>query len=134
MINRKIALTLLAGVTLGAAGASALMADTPPVPKGYVIAEINVTDLDGYRAYGEKAFPVIQQYGGKFLTRGGATVPVEGPPPAQRVMIIEFESFEQAKKFEYSKEYTAIAPLRNSTSESRIYLLEGTADAAKSAP
>jgi len=134
MINRKTAITLIAGTIIGAAGASALLADTPAAPKGYVVAEINVTDLEGYRAYGEKAFPVIQQYGGKFLTRGGETIHVEGAAPAERVMIIEFESFEQAKKFEYSKEYTQIAPLRHSTSQSRIFLLEGTADVVKSAP
>jgi uncharacterized protein (DUF1330 family) len=134
MINLKTVIALIGGIGLGAAGASALLADGPAQPKGYVIAEINVTDLEGYRGYGEKAFPVIQQYGGKFLTRGGQSIHVEGAPPAERVMIIEFESFEQAKKFEYSKEYTDIAPLRHSTSESRIFLLEGTADAAKSAP
>jgi uncharacterized protein (DUF1330 family) len=134
MINRKAVLALVGGIAIGAAGASALLAETAPKPKGYVVAEINVTDLEGYRAYGEKAFPVIQQYGGKFLTRGGETVHVEGARPAERVMIIEFESFEQAKEFEYSKEYRDIAPLRHRTSESRIFLLEGTADAARSAP
>jgi uncharacterized protein (DUF1330 family) len=134
MIDRKTFATLAVGLVIGSAGAAAWSAATPPPPKGYVVAEINVKDLAAYRAYGEAAFPVIQQYGGKFLTRGGQSIAVEGAPPAQRVMIIEFESFEQAKKFEYSKEYTAIAPLRLKSADSRIFLLEGTNNAAASKP
>jgi uncharacterized protein (DUF1330 family) len=134
MMNRKTLATLLAGLVIGSAGAAAWSAATPPPPKAYVIAEINVKDLDGYRAYGEAAFPIIQKYRGSFLTRGGTAIAVEGTPPAQRVMIIEFESLEQAKKFEYSKDYTDIAPLRQRTSDSRIMIVEGTNNAAAAKP
>ncbi len=79
--------------------------------RAYVVGEMTVKDLAGYRAYGDKAAPIIRQYGGKFLVRGGQTVPVEGAAPA-RIVIIEFPSLEQARKFEYSPEYTAIAPMR----------------------
>ncbi|BAK66208.1 hypothetical protein SLG_15330 [Sphingobium sp. SYK-6] len=105
-----------------------------PTAKAYVIAEVNVKDLKGYRDYVAAAFPVIQKYGGKFLVRGGTTIAVEGAPPAGRIMVIEFESLEQAKKFEYSKDYTDIAPLRHRTSESRLLIVEGTTDAARDQP
>jgi uncharacterized protein (DUF1330 family) len=134
MIERKTLATLAAGLAIGACGATAWSAGTPPPPKGYVIAEINVKDLEGYRKYGEAAFPIIQKYGGTFLTRGGQTIHVEGAPPAQRVMIIEFDSFDQAKTFEYSREYVDIAPLRQRTSDSRLFLVEGTNNAAASRP
>jgi uncharacterized protein (DUF1330 family) len=134
MIDRRMFATLAAGLALGAVAASAWSAATPPPAKGYVVAEIDVTDIEGYRAYGAQAFAVIQAFGGRFLTRGGRTIAVEGTPPGQRVMIIEFDSFEQARAFEYSKAYRDIAPLRHRTSRSRIFLLEGTADAAASAP
>jgi len=139
MVHGKTLCTLLGGLALGAMAACTSADEAAPpaeaaAAKGYVVAEINVTDPAGYRDYVAAAFPVIQKYGGKFLTRGGEAIHVEGPVPAERVMIIEFDSFEQAKTFEYSKEYTDIAPLRQRTSESRIFLVEGTADAAKSAP
>lgn len=108
---------------------------TATVPaKAYVIAEIDVKNLEGYRDYVAAAFPVIQQYGGRFLVRGGSAIAVEGRPPAQRVMVIEFESLEQAKKFEYSKEYTAIAQLRRRTSDSRLMIVEGTSDVIRDQP
>lgn len=132
-MHRKMLSALAAGVVLGACATTALSAGTAPA-KGYVVAEIDVKDLDTYRAYVAAAFPVIQKYGGKFLTRGGTTVAVEGRPPAGRVMIIEFASLAQAKAFEYSKEYTAIAPLRQKSADSRLFLVEGAADVAASRP
>ena len=103
-------------------------------PKAYVVAEIDVTDLNAYREYVAAAFPIIQKYGGRFLTRGGTTIAVEGAPPAQRVMIIEFRDLDAAKAFEYSAEYIAITELRQSSSNSRIYLVEGAADVSAAAP
>lgn len=125
---------LAAGLALGACAAAALSADPPLPPKAYVVAEIDVTDLDAYREYVRAAFPVIQKYGGKFLTRGGTTVHVEGRPPAERVMIIEFASLDRAREFEYSKDYTDIAPLRQRSAESRLFIVEGAVDVAAAAP
>lgn len=124
---------LVAGIALGACATAALSAGAAP-PKGYVVAEIDVKDPEAYRDYVAVAFPVIQKFGGRFLTRGGTTIPVEGRPPAQRVMIIEFASLEQAKAFEFSKDYTDIAPLRQKSADSRLFLVEGAADVAASRP
>lgn len=132
-MQRKMLGAMAAGIALGACATSALSADAPPA-KGYVVAEIDVKDLAAYRTYVAAAFPVIEKFGGKFLTRGGTTIAVEGRPPAQRVMIIEFASLEQAKAFEYSKDYTDIAPLRQKAADSRLFLVEGAADVAASRP
>jgi uncharacterized protein (DUF1330 family) len=133
-MNAKKLGPILVGLALGACAASALAATAVPPPKAYVVAEIEVKDREAYREYVAAAFPVIQKYGGKFLTRGGTTVAVEGRPPAERVMIIEFASLEQAKTFEYSKDYTDIAPLRQRSADSRLFIVEGAADVAASAP
>lgn len=133
-MHGKMLGSLTALVALGACAASALPAQGARAPKAYVVAEIEVKDLEAYRLYAAAAFPVIQKYGGKFLTRGGTSVPIEGQPPAERVMIIEFPSLEQAKAFEYSKDYTDIAPLRRASADSRLFIIEGTADAASSTP
>jgi uncharacterized protein (DUF1330 family) len=134
MINRTVLAPLAAGLALGAGGMAAWSATQPPPPKAYVVAEITVKNLAEYRAYTNAAFPVIQKYQGKFLTRGGTAIAIEGVPPAERVMIIEFPSLEAAKIFEYSKDYTAIAPLRQRAADSRLFIIEGTADAAASRP
>ena len=126
--------SLALGLAIGACATNAFSADGRPPPKAYVVAEINVKDVAAYREYVAAAFPVIQLYGGKFLTRGGTSVAVEGAPPSERVMIIEFASLDRAKAFEYSKEYTDIAPLRRKSAESRLFIVEGTDDVAASRP
>ena len=38
----------------------------------YVLAEIEITNPDGYKEYTATVPATIAQYGGRFLTRGGA--------------------------------------------------------------
>jgi uncharacterized protein (DUF1330 family) len=125
---------LIGGLAVAACAVAPLSSQAPVTSKAYVVAEINVTDTDAYREYVRAAFPIIQRYNGKFLTRGGTTVAVEGAPPAERVMIIEFPSLARAKEFEYSRDYTGIAPLRRASAESRLFIVEGSPDPARSQP
>lgn len=124
MIEPRMIAVLSAGLVIGAVATASWSADAPPA-KAYVVGEMTVKDMAGYRAYVDAAAPIIAKYGGTFVVRGGQTVAVEGAPPA-RIVIIEFASLNAAKKFETSPEYTAIAPLRQKAAESRLYLAEGT--------
>lgn len=94
-------------------------------PKGYAIAEINVTDPDAYQQYLHAVTPVVAHFGGKYLIRAGTVIPLEGDAPTGRVVVIEFPSLETAKAFEASAEYRAIAPLRQRAARSRLFLVEG---------
>ena len=40
------------------------------MPKGYVIAQINVSDPDTYASYIKLVLPTIEHFGGEFLVRG----------------------------------------------------------------
>ncbi len=46
-----------------------------------MVAEINVTDPGAYRGYVAAVAPVIAEFGGKYLLRGGQTVSVESAAP-----------------------------------------------------
>jgi uncharacterized protein (DUF1330 family) len=133
-VGRKITGCLAAVCVLWACAATGFRGQLTVLPKAYVVAEIDVKDPGRYREYAKAAFPIIQRYGGRFLTRGGTTVAVEGKPPTQRVMIIEFASLERARAFEHSREYSAIAPLRQASATSRLYIVEGTNDPAANRP
>ena len=98
----------------------------PAAPKGYVIAEMTITDPEMFKRYAAAASPVIAQMGGKYLVRGGATVPEEGVPPGDRFVVIEFDSLAAARAFEDSAAYKAVAPLRIKSAHSRVFLVEGT--------
>ena len=45
---------------------------------GYVIGNINVTDQDGFEEYRKLVPDTIDQYGGKYLVRGGTAAVAGG--------------------------------------------------------
>ncbi len=58
----------------------------------YVLVDIEVTDPAEYELYRKIAYPVIAEFGGKYLVRGGATEIREGDWNPNRLVIVEFES------------------------------------------
>ena len=75
----------------------------------YVIVDIEVTDPVGYEEYKKLAPAIIESFGGKYLARGGRTETLEGDWSPNRLVILQFESFEQAKKWIDSSEYSVSA-------------------------
>lgn len=121
--SRTIA-TIFGGIALLGIGYAAGAADAP-APKGYLIAEVNVTDAEGMKPYGAATPPVIAKFGGHYIVRGGQTASLEGAAPAPRVAVIEFPSFAAAKAYYASADYQAILPLRQRAATSRLFLVEG---------
>jgi uncharacterized protein (DUF1330 family) len=94
------------------------------MPKGYVIARVSVTDPAAYAEYAKDATVAIRQYGGRVLARGGAHEALEGEARARNV-IIEFESFEQAKRYYHSPEYQAAKAKRAGAATAELVVVEG---------
>lgn len=118
-------IVLASAIVMGLAGAGYALAKTAPQPKGYLVAEIEVTDAEAYKGYAAKAGPIITACGGKYLARGGTVEGLEGAAPAPRFVIVEFKSFDAAKACYRSKAYQAVAPIRQKASKSRFWLSEG---------
>jgi uncharacterized protein (DUF1330 family) len=91
----------------------------------YLIAEIDVTDPAGFEEYRQLVPATIQQYGGRFLVRGGAVEALEGDWQPKRVVITEFPSLEQARRWYNSEEYREPKALRFKTATSKVILVEG---------
>ena len=91
----------------------------------YVIANIGVTDPVTYEDY-KKASPApIAAYGGKFIVRGGAAEVLEGEWAPHRIVVLEFENMEQARKWYHSSEYEKPKALRQSASSGSLILVDG---------
>ena len=93
--------------------------------KGYVIAQITITDPDAYPAYVAMVQPTIEAFGGRFLVRGGRGQSYEGTPPGDRNVIIEFPSFQSADEWYHSDLYAAAKAVRQSASTSVQTIVEG---------
>ena len=93
--------------------------------KGYVIANVSVEDAAAYEGYRSLTAAIIEQYGGRFLVRGGAVEVREGDPGISRLVILEFPSVDAARTFYDSPEYQAILPIRLDTANSTLVIAEG---------
>lgn len=93
--------------------------------KGYVIGEIEVTDQKPYDEYRGQVLATIAKYDGRFLVRGGKLEPLEGGWAPKRVVVLEFPSFEQARKWYHSAEYAPLITLRQKGAKGRLILVEG---------
>ena len=95
--------------------------------KGYIFAEIEITNPDGYKGYTQQVPATIEKYGGKFIVRGGAAEPLEGDWPQRRRVLLEFPTVEAARRWYHSPEYEKPLALRKANSNGRLILLEGVA-------
>jgi len=91
----------------------------------YVLAEIEITNPEGYKEYTTHVPATIAKYGGRFVVRGGKATALEGEWPERRRVLIEFPSVDAARKWFDSPEYEKPKALRQANSKGRLLLLEG---------
>ena len=91
----------------------------------FMIADITVNDPERYEEYKNLAPPAIAAYGGKYLARGGKSEKLEGNWEPNRIVILQFESTENAKAFINSPEYREARALRHETASSNMIVVEG---------
>ena len=91
----------------------------------YVIVDIDVHDPVGYEEYKRLAPAAVELYGGKYIARGGKTETLEGDWKPSRLVILQFASSEQAKKWLNSDEYRDARAMRLKTTKSQMVIIEG---------
>lgn len=94
---------------------------------GYVIANVQFTNLDKAQEYGRQVAATIEQYGGRYLARGGSAVAAEGDWQLRYVTIVEFPSLDQARRWYESADYGRLKPIRVEHAHSDIAFVEGIA-------
>lgn len=91
----------------------------------YLIAEVDVADTAAYEDYKKITPGAIAAYGGRFIVRGGNVESKEGGWKPSRLVVVEFPSMEQAKKFYDSPEYAPALAIRLKAAKSRLVLADG---------
>ena len=94
------------------------------MPKGYVIASVTVTDPVAWERYAAKAKDAFTKYGGKPVVRGGRVELIEGAGRARNV-VLEFESFDQARAYVHSPEYAEAKKERTAAGLMNMVVVEG---------
>jgi len=120
----SVALAVIAGFGLGAAAIHTLHAQAkPPV---FVVAEIQVTNMDAYmKEYAPKAQALVGKHGGKLIAASANVTALEGQAPKGRVAVQQWESMEKAKAWHGSQEYKENRKIGDKYAKFRIYVVEG---------
>ena len=92
--------------------------------KGYIVADIHVRDKEGFEKFREMAKPIIEEYGAKVLVRTPNAEVREGKKPGV-VVVFEFESIDQARKFYESEAYQSAKAVRDKACDTDLFLAEG---------
>jgi uncharacterized protein (DUF1330 family) len=95
--------------------------------KAYVVNEITVTDASKYQTYADQVPATLVPFGGAFMVRGGNPAVLDGAPVTGRIVVVVFPSREQALAWHESAAYQKILSLRNASSTSRVYIVDGVA-------
>jgi uncharacterized protein (DUF1330 family) len=93
----------------------------------YIIVNVDVRDADKYNEYRRLVPATLSQYQANYLVRGGKFEVLEGTVPYERLVIMRFPSWEQARAWYRSKEYGAIKSIRLTASRGNMFMIEGNA-------
>ena len=88
------------------------------------VVDIHVRDKEGFEKFREMALPVVEEYGAKILVRTPNAEAREGKKPGV-VVVFEFESMDQARKFYESEAYQAAKAVREKACDTDLLIAEG---------
>jgi len=91
----------------------------------YVIVNVKVHDPEIYKEYARLSPNSISAHGGRYLARAGKSEVLEGSIPANRMVVLEFPSYERASEWWNSEMYRMPKALRQSASEASMILVDG---------
>jgi uncharacterized protein (DUF1330 family) len=125
--NYKLAVAVLTSLAIGAAGGRMTHAQQVKTAPAYIISEADtITDPIAIKKYGEKVPETFAPFSGHYHFLGGKAQSLDGEAP-QGVVVIAFDSVEQAHAWYDSPAYQAIKPIRLSAVKGRMFLVEGIA-------
>ena len=90
----------------------------------YLIAEVEITDPGGFKAYVDKAVPTLAAYNARLLVNGKARGK-EGTQPVGNIVVIEFASLDDAERWYSTPPYKDAIPLRQRSANTRLFFVEG---------
>lgn len=91
----------------------------------YVVVDIDVKDPEAYKQYVALAPASVAAHGGRYLARAGRTEKLEGDWLPRRLVILQFESIEQARAWLDSPDYAPVKTLRHQSASTNMVVIEG---------
>ncbi|PPR61916.1 MAG: hypothetical protein CFH10_00999 [Alphaproteobacteria bacterium MarineAlpha4_Bin2] len=91
----------------------------------YLIADIEVTNPEGFKKYQEAVPATVEKHGGRYMVRGGDVEPMEGNWKPKRMVVLEFPNMTTLKKWYKSDDYQNIIADRTDNSIGNMVFVDG---------
>jgi uncharacterized protein (DUF1330 family) len=91
----------------------------------YIIVETDITDPEQYEQYKAASPGAVAAGGGRFVVRGGELAVLEGDWSPKRIVMLEFEDLEAARRFYDSPAYQEAKKLRDGAASLNMIAVEG---------
>lgn len=91
----------------------------------YMIIEVTVLDPEVYDRYMELVPATVEAHGGTYVVRSSDIRPLTGDWRPDRLIVLEFPTFERMIAWNTSPEYQNLAPLRATSTVTRAIAVEG---------
>jgi uncharacterized protein (DUF1330 family) len=91
----------------------------------YYIGEHKITNPVVFEEYLAKVMPMIERFGGRYLTKRGSHEILEGDWHPNRVVIVEFPDKASIRRWYEAPEYQPLIALRQSAAIDVMIMLEG---------
>jgi uncharacterized protein (DUF1330 family) len=126
--NYKLLIGVVAGLFVGAVATNAIRSQQVKAPPAYVISEVDtITDPTALKGYAAKAPETLAPFNGHFVVRGGKTESLDGDAPPKGIVVIGFDSAEQAHAWYDSPAYASIRAFRLGAAKGRMFIVQGVA-------
>jgi len=93
--------------------------------KAYLVLDLEVNDLEGFRTYVAEIPAHIARHGGQYIVRGVEPTCVEGDWRPQRLVVIEFPKRSNAEAFLSDPSIQHLFKVRHETTTSKLLLVDG---------
>ena len=92
---------------------------------GYAIISVEVKDEAAYDSVLEQVPAIVEAHGGRYLVRGGAAEVIRGNWKPDRLVVLEFDSVEQARRWQEADDYADVREKLNQATDTQVVIVEG---------
>ncbi len=92
---------------------------------GYALMDVEITDDTAFAEFLKLAPAVVKTYGGRYLVRGGAAEVVQGDWTPHRLVLVEFDSVDQARTWWNSSDHAELKAMLDRCSITTTTIVEG---------
>lgn len=92
----------------------------------YIVVDVRIENVEAYERYKQKVVPIVAQFGGEYLVRGGEMDVIQDELwSPTRMVLLKFPSRAHALEFIHSDEYAPVKQMRLDNSTGSLVVLEG---------